>query len=80
MEVPFVRLALGLGQNIFCKGCHHWSVDLSAPTIPGSSPKHAIYTFINFVLYLSCEKNENKQKEGGFGPFQKNCANQDFRL
>ena len=22
-----------------------------------------------FMLYLSCEKNENKQKEAGFGPF-----------
>ena len=21
------------------------------------------------MLYLSCEKNENKQKESGFGPF-----------
>ena len=43
------------------------------PTTPGSSPKHIIYTFsfIVFVLYLSCEKNENKQKEVGFGPFLK---------
>ena len=24
-----------------------------------------------FVLYLSCEKNENRQKEAGFGPFKK---------
>ena len=23
------------------------------------------------MLYLSCEKNENKQKETGFGPFKK---------
>ena len=38
----------------------------------GSSPKHIINAFIiysKFVLYLSCEKNENKQKEPGFGPF-----------
>ena len=35
---------------------------------PGSSPKHTIYAFIIFVLNLSCEKNENKQKEAGFGP------------
>ena len=27
--------------------------------------------FIVFVLYLSCEKNENKQKEAGIGPFLK---------
>ena len=46
------------------------------PAAPGSSPKHAIYafSFIVFVLYLSCEKNENKQKEAGFGPFLKNLA------
>ena len=55
------------------RGCRHSSVDSSTPTIPGSSPKHAIYafSFIVFVLYLSCEKNENKQKEAGFGPFLK---------
>ena len=35
------------------------------PAAPSSSPKHAIYafSFIVFVLYLSCEKNENKQKK-----------------
>ena len=37
------------------------------PAAPGSSPKHTIYAFIitfqnNFVLYLSCETNKNKQK------------------
>ena len=26
---------------------------------------------VKFVLYLSCKKNENKQKESGFGPFLK---------
>ena len=30
-----------------------------------------LLSFIVFVLYLSCEKNENKQKEAGFGPFKK---------
>ena len=24
---------------------------------------------VKFVLYLSCKKNKNKQKEPGFGPF-----------
>ena len=40
---------------------------------PGSSPKHAIYafSFIVFVLHLSYEKNKNKQKEAGYGPFKK---------
>ena len=44
------------------------------PAAQGSSPKHAIYafSFIVIVLYLSCEKNENKQKEAGFGPFKSN--------
>ena len=26
------------------------------------------------MLYLSCEKNENKQIEAGFGPFKKNLT------
>ena len=41
------------------------------PAAPGLSPKHTIYafSFIVFVLYLSFEKNKNKQKEAGFGPF-----------
>ena len=37
----------------------------SYPAAPGSSPKHThqcFYHFSQFVLYLSCEKNENKQK------------------
>ena len=28
-----------------------------------------LFSFIVFVLYMSCEKNENKQIEAGFGPF-----------
>ena len=47
------------------------------PAAPGSSPKHAIYAFIIysqicaiFVMW----KEQNKQKEAGFGPFfKKNC-------
>ena len=51
-----------MNKNNFC--AYH-------PGAPGSSPKHTIYafSFIVFVLYLSCEKNENKQKEAGFGLF-----------
>ena len=30
-----------------------------------------LLSFIVFVLYLSCEKNKNKQKEAGFGPYFK---------
>ena len=48
-------------------------MDSSAPTIlpPGSESQAHLLSFIVFVLYLSCEKNENKQKEAGFGPFLK---------
>ena len=59
------------------EGCRRSSVDLSVPTILPpwvQVPMHASYTFIifvKFVLYLSCEKNTNKQKEAGFGPFIK---------
>ena len=43
----------------------------------GSNPKHTIYAIsftvklcAEFVIVLS-EKDENKQKEAGFGPFEK---------
>ena len=43
------------------------------PVVPGLNPKHTVYAFIysNFVLYLSLywEKDENKQKKAGFGPY-----------
>ena len=43
------------------------------PVVQGSNPKHTIYAFkyYNFVLYLSVcwEKDENKEKEDGFGPY-----------
>ena len=29
------------------------------------------YHYSQLVLYFSCEKKENKQKEAGIGPFQK---------
>ena len=34
---------------------------------------------VNFVLYLSFEKNENKQKEAEFGPFFKKKQKVNFR-
>ena len=63
------------GAKYVWKGCWHSSVDSSAPTIllprvqVPSTPSTNCY--IVFMLYLSCEKNENKQKEAGFGPFLK---------
>ena len=58
------------------EGCRHSSVDSSAATIlppwvrvPSTSS--TILSFIvKFVLYLSCEKNENKQKYGRVWPFK----------
>ena len=53
-------------------------MDLSAPIIlppPGSIFMHTIYAFVIYsqiCATFSCEKNENKQKETGFGPFKKN--------
>ena len=41
------------------------------PAALGLSPKHTIYA-LSFAVYLPCEKNKNKQKEAGFGPFKKN--------
>ena len=58
-------------------GCRHSSVDSSVPTIllpqvQVPSTPSMLFSFIVSVLYLSCEKNENKQKEAGFGPFKEN--------
>ena len=56
------------------RGCRHSSVESSAPTILPPRvrvPSMPSTLFHLFVLYLSCEKNENKQKEAGFGPFKK---------
>ena len=34
-------------------------------------PSMLLSIIVNLVLYLSCEKNKNKQKEAGFGPLKK---------
>ena len=49
-------------------------VSLNSSVVPGSNLKLTIYAFSiqkYFVLYLSLysEKDENKQKEAGFGPY-----------
>ena len=53
------------------------SADPSVPTmlppqarVP-STPSMLLSFKVKFVLYLSCEKNENKQKEVQFGSFLK---------
>ena len=53
------------------------SVDSSVPAILPSwvqvpNTPSMLLSFKVFVLYLSCEKKENKHKEAGFGPFKKN--------
>ena len=60
---------------ICCKIC---IICLKRPATPGLSPKHTIYTFsihivqiVNLSFEMECEKDENKQKEAGIGPFLK---------
>ena len=48
-------------------GCYHLAARIRVP-----SPPSTLLSFtVKFVLHLSCEKNENKQKEAVFGPFLK---------
>ena len=57
------------------KVCQQGSVDSTAPTIlpprvrVPSMPPTLLLFIVKFVLYMSGEKNENKQKEAEFGPF-----------
>ena len=63
------------------KGCSHRPVDSSAPSILPprvrlqSTPSTLFSIYIVQIVYLSfeleCEKNKNKQKEAGIGPFFK---------
>ena len=58
-------------------GCRYSSLDSSAPSI--MPPRVRVPCFLSIyivqIVYLSfeleCEKNENKQKEAGIGPFFK---------
>ena len=57
-------------NNLLYSGCHHSSADSSEPTILSSWVRvQSTPCTLLFVLYLSCEKNENKQKKTRFGPF-----------
>ena len=53
------------------KLCPHCSVESSVPTsrVRVPSTPSTLLSFLVFVLYLSCEKNENNQKEGGLAHF-----------
>ena len=50
--------------------------NFSSEIIFGNSYRHSqaqhlrFYHYSQFVLYLSCEKNENRHKEAGFGAFK----------
>ena len=58
------------------------------PAATGSSPKHTIYTFLNYIVqtvYLSiefeCEKNENNTKSPGLAHFfKKKLTNQNMLI
>ena len=56
-------------NNLLYSGCRHSSVDSSVPTIlpPWVQVPSTPCTLL-FVLYLSCEKNENKQKKDPVWP------------
>ena len=66
--------------TIVCWACCQSSVNLSAPAILLPQVRvpctlSMLLSFIVFVRNLSCEKNENLQKEAEFGPliFFKTC-------
>ena len=69
------KLPLSLTNNSWV-GCRDSSVDLSLPRVwVPSTPSMLFSIYIVQIVYLSfeldCEKNENKQKEAGIGPFFK---------
>ena len=67
-----------LASSRFCKWRHlqmitegrHSSVDSSAPTILPPQVRAHHLRLVKFVLCLSYEKNENKQKVARFGPLK----------
>ena len=67
-------------HTVTYKGCRRSSVDFSVPTIllpwvqVPSTPTTLSSFIVTFGLNLSSEKNENKQKEAGYGPFKKNTV------
>ena len=66
-------------KDIVLVGCRHSSLDLSAPSIlpprvwVPTTPSTLFSIYIVQIVYLSieleCEKNKDKQKEAGIGPF-----------
>ena len=56
---------------MFCSTKLHSYVIAYYPAAPPGTPSTPLSFIVKFVLYLSCEKNENKQKEAGLGPFNK---------
>ena len=67
-------------KNILYVACRSSSVDLSGHTIlpPWVRVPSKPFTLLSFedkfVLYLSCENNENNQKGAEFGPFFKSLV------
>ena len=62
-------------ENLSEHGSRHSLANLSMPTILPprvripNTPSMLLSFIVKFVLYLSCERNQNKQKEAGLGPF-----------
>ena len=54
-------------------GCHQSSVDLFAPTILGSNPKHAINAFYIYshIWTIFVERTIINKKEAGLDPYLK---------
>ena len=76
LEVKFFSNQIGIEQlNKTIKALGELP-QLSGSYRPGfESQSHHLGMLLSFIvkfmMYLSCEKNENKQKEAGFGPFKK---------
>ena len=71
IKVPVVHVLTLLRPNIITLGSAaiaQW-IRLRLHAAQSLSPKHTINAFIQIYLFVSCRKDENKQKEAGIGPF-----------
>ena len=71
--VPTILVCNHLGRLFHCMEYTNVSTPtILPPRVQVPSPTSMLLSFIvKFGLYLSCEKNQNKLKEAGFGPFLK---------
>ena len=75
LEDIFTFISGYLSKENTIPGCHHSSVDSSAPfpcCCPGFESQQQRLLFYQFILELChVEIDKNKQKETGIGPFKK---------